>query len=271
MTHGQLRRRALCTLLACALMATAPLASAQSGDTPPEDSAQEFERYVEQARERYEADDLDGAIEAFELAYKADPSEANPLYNIGRMYEKKGEFETAITYYERFVNASDVDINARQDALARIKALREVLQLRKEKTEPVEPDKPAEPVKPVEPVVEPEPIAPAQPEPSRNLALPLTFISLGGTSLVAGGVFAYLTTVSAAEAEDAATVEALRAANQTGKQRAILADSLLVTGGALTTLGFIFLLTSRSEDSPRASVSPLLGPGSAGLGLSLDF
>ncbi|MEC9397547.1 MAG: tetratricopeptide repeat protein, partial [Myxococcota bacterium] len=121
------------TTVAVALLATPVTIQAQQpeagGDKPAagEDASQsDFDALVEIAAERYAEEDFEGAIAAFKKAHEAKPSESNILYNIGRLYEKTGNFESAIEYYEKFVNEPDIDIDARQDAVARIKTLREV-------------------------------------------------------------------------------------------------------------------------------------------------
>lgn len=268
------------TTLAVALLAMPVTTQAQQpeagGDKPAagEDSNQaEYDALIEIATERYAEKDYEGAIAAFKKAYETQPSEPNILYNIGRLYEKTGDFESAIDYYERFVNEPDIDIDARQDAVARIKTLREVLKMREEKEKPADKEKPEEKEK-LEETDKTVVVTPPQPEPTpeRKLGLPITFLALGGASLAAGGAFTYLTNQSSQAAEDATTLEDLRTANDQGTTRALLADSFFVAGGVLAAVGVVFLVRSGSSDSEgKAQLSPILDRNGAGMGLTVSF
>lgn len=85
-------------------------------------------KYAREAGKAYADGDYDTALEKFTAAYQQD---ANPaiLYNMGRVYENKAEFQEAIEQYKLFVTSPDVDQDARADALDRIKTLNEVLAL----------------------------------------------------------------------------------------------------------------------------------------------
>ena len=122
-----LRRSLVCSSVALALglapslpvlaATTSAIATAPDGD-PEELSAQ--------AVERFEAKDYDGAVELFEQAYAVDP-QPNYLFNIGRVYEEKGDLEKAVEFYQRFVGQSGVDLESRQAATERLKVLREAV------------------------------------------------------------------------------------------------------------------------------------------------
>ena len=73
----------------------------------------------------------------FEEAYAIDRV-PNYLFNIGRVYEEKGDIRSAVDYYQRFVKEPGVEIEARDLALQRLRVLKGVLQ----ETDPEAKDRP---------------------------------------------------------------------------------------------------------------------------------
>lgn len=226
-----------------------------------------YDSLINQGTELYGAGEYDAAAAAFEQAYDLRPT-PNLLYNIGRIYEKGGDFEEAVEYYDRFVNEPDIELAARQDALARLETLGKILERRRAKDQPDEPEEEPEPVEPVEP----QP-APVEPEPEVSYALPITFLVAGGASLIGGGTFALLANQAATQRESTTDYEEFQRLNNVGPTRAILADSLLVTGGVLTALGVVFLLTTGPDEgsSRRALIAPSVGPDRVGAGVTMSF
>ena len=225
--------------------------------------SQTYDDYVAAAAEKFERQDLMGAIEDFKKAYEL-RAEPNILYNIARLYEEAGKFEEAVAYYDQFVVLPGIDIESRQDALTRLKTLREILALRK-KDEPK-----ADP----EPGPKPGPEAKPKPEPDRTMAY--IFLGTGAGALVGSGVFALLTQSAHASFQSAPTLEERRSAASSGSTYGALSDGLLVGGVALATLGVIFWATASPEQapsspSPGARLAPVLGPDRVGLHYSLDF
>ncbi|MFY0531027.1 tetratricopeptide repeat protein [Nannocystis pusilla] len=100
-----------------------------------------------QAIERFNARDYDAAVRLFEEAYAIDKV-PNYLFNIGRVYEEKGDIRSAVDYYQRFVKEPGVEIEARDLALQRLRVLKGILQ----ETDPGE--KPAEAAPAPAPVAE---------------------------------------------------------------------------------------------------------------------
>lgn len=84
---------------------------------------------IKEAAAAYEKDDFDTALAKFNEAYDQDPSKSSILYNIGRVYESKADYNNAISYYKQFISAPGSDENARKDALNRIKNLTETLEI----------------------------------------------------------------------------------------------------------------------------------------------
>jgi tetratricopeptide (TPR) repeat protein len=282
-------------LILCAAVGWAP-ASAFAEDDPPADGADEpaaeapsFEELARQGSQAFADKDYAAAIEAFEAAYEV-RQVPNLLYNIARTYERKGDFDEAVTYYERFVNQPEVDLKARRDALERIKTLREVLALREEgeevdreevAREGSEPELAETPVDRADPEADPEPA----PEPARaappspSYALAYTFAGLGVASLGAGGVFGTLAAGSLSEADGAATLSERRRAIDSAHTQAAVADGLFVGGALLSAVGLYFAISppdaQASSDvrsaSTRPRLEPRVGPGGASMTFTLDF
>lgn len=276
MKAAQVSEKIIRFALLGALSLNAASAWAQgAGDDTTEEVSEEdaaFEEAISTANERYEEDDLDGAIESFEKAYSL-KNKSDILYNIGRLYEKKGDFKSAIAYYERYANEPDIEPEFRRDAIERRKGLREVLDMRKEETsredEPKE--EPKDETAPVE-VTSPGDDVTAQvvtEEPSR--ALPITFFALGGAALAGGATFGVLADGSYKEARGSTELEQVRAANARGRRQALTADALFVTGGVMAGLGLVFLLTSRAKTTDAAIITPVVSPEAAGVGMSWTF
>lgn len=79
---------------------------------------------VAQAVERFEAEDYEGAIEAFGRAYALEHQPMD-LYNIGRVYEEMGRPERARRYYERFLAQPELTAEERAEGEQRLAALPE--------------------------------------------------------------------------------------------------------------------------------------------------
>src|SRR5690606_1047944 len=124
-------------------LAVAPFSSALAFGAPPADAADPDDDGDEgddegeadpnspdglsaSAVEAFEAKDYDTAIELFEKAYDADPN-PNYLFNIGRVFEEKGDLQSAIDRYERFVKSPGVDLESRKFANERLRVLREIV------------------------------------------------------------------------------------------------------------------------------------------------
>lgn len=264
-------RRVISLVLLAALVAPPTLARAQ--DTSEEVSeTTEYKRLLADAQEKYAAEDFEGAAKAYEAAY-AIKQNPNLLYNVARIYEKMGEFETALGFYERFAKEPDIKLSARKDAIERLKALREVVALDKP---PVEPD-PKAPVDPTEPdpdkVVEVDP-EPEDPEPAGETNYVPAIITLGAGVLALGGgsALGVLTTNADADASAATSRQGFRDASQQADTFALAADGLFVLGGALTITGVILLLTASPEDAGgQALIAPVLGPDGVGVTTHLRF
>jgi len=251
--------RILWTCAALSLFVATPVMAQEDDDDAEDVSNSEFDALIARASERFEEEDFEGAIADFKSAYALNPS-SNILYNIGRIYEKTGKFEEAIEYYERFVNEPDIQIEARRDALERVKALREVLDLRNGPR-----DGKGDGNGDIE--------DPQKAERKRG-PLPALFLVAGGLSLAGSGATALLTRNTFAEFESAETLEERRSLGNRGGTLAITSDSLLVAGVVLTTVGVVLFATSGGEKEASASkvtIAPVVGRGRAGVGMHLRF
>ena len=84
----------------------------EAGEPPSEADA-----LSDEAVAAFKAKDYDTAIAKFQRAYEIDP-QPNYKFNIGRVYEEKGDLENAVKYYQEFVQSPGVDLEAREAATA---------------------------------------------------------------------------------------------------------------------------------------------------------
>lgn len=224
-----------------------------------------YTQLIKNAAVKYKAKDYRGAIDDFERAYSL-YSEPDVIYNIARVYEKMGNFKQAVRYYDQFVNLPDIELKARQDALARGKALREVLELREPKPDPT----PQPPVVELKPDPAPAPGPRAQPE-AISRAPELVLVGVGSGALVAGGVFAWLTGDTHERFERAVTLEQRRDASTLGRTYATVADVLWISGASLLVVGAITYVVRTEDDAPIAHVRPVLSPEHAGFDVHMRF
>lgn len=263
-------------------------AAAPEGDPTevPEDEEQtdkqKADALSDEAVAKFGAKDYDGAVALFEQAYELDP-QANYLFNIGRVYEEKGDLAGSVEYYERFVQAEGVDLESRQIATERLKVLRDALeQLEKDE----EPEPQPQPVAPTEPVAQPdEPIADDGPT-DRKKKLRIAGYSLmgvGGAALIVGGVFGGLAVGSTNDADSAEFVDDALRKRDDAKTQAAVADAMFITGGVLAATGLVLVLSTlggrkggdsarhRRRGERRTAWAPIAGRNGAGLSLSGRF
>src|SRR5690606_4705449 len=102
-SRPRIRRGAPAAAVALGLSLACPPALAAPLPPPPDPRAEEdVQPLLTRAIALFDDRQFDEAIPLFEEAYAIDP-EANYLFNIGRVYEEKGDLETALVYYTRFV------------------------------------------------------------------------------------------------------------------------------------------------------------------------
>lgn len=257
------RPLALTSLVATLALSSPTMVMAQ---TSKEIEAQ-YNELVASASGKYEAGDIDGAIEDFKKAY-ALRKEPNILYNIGRLYEEQGKFEEAKTQYEQFVGLPGIELESRKDALERIKTLREILEMRKKEEEEKRRKEEEERKKNEPPVV-------VKPKAEADYTMAYIFLGTGVGALAGAGVVGFLADGAHTDFEEATTLDDRRAAASSGKTLSGVADGLLIGGAVLTTLGVIFWATaSPQEEKPQtsgATLLPSIGPGGASVTYSVSF
>lgn len=259
---------------------------AEEPSVPPPETAPESESEALSAAavERFEAKDYDGAVELFEKAYATDPN-PNYLFNIGRVYEEKGDLEKSVEYYQRFVGQSGVDLESRQAATERLKVLREALAQMKG-DEPKDDPQPKEDPSGNEVTGKPgDQIGQSNDQgddpAKRKKTLRITGYSLmgvGAAGLIVGGVFGGLAQGSVKDADADPFVDRQEAFRERARTQARVADAMFITGGVLAAAGLVLVLTTLggkkakgSADVARSVWSPVVGPQHVGLGLSRRF
>lgn len=225
-----------------------------------------------QAIERFKARDYDAAARLFEQAYALDPN-PNYLFNVGRVYEEKGDIRSAADYYQRFVKEPGVEIESRELALQRLRVLRAILH----ETEP-QPGQPAGATPgPTADAGQPAPGTGAD-EPDRKKSMRLggyALLGVGGVSMVVGGIFGGLTLAKKKELNGADMVVERQSLAHQGKTFALVSDVTLFSGAALAVAGLVLVLVARkpraTASSPSSALTPTFGRGQAGLAWSLRF
>lgn len=295
-----LRRSLVCSSVALALglAPSAQVLAATASIAAPEDGAEgDPEALSAAAVERFEAKDYDGAVELFEQAYAVDP-QPNYLFNIGRVYEEKGDLEKAVEFYQRFVGQSGVDLESRQAATERLKVLREAVAQMKadekqanggdEGDETDEGDEGDEGDQAGDTVTDPPPddggedTGTDEDAGKRKKILRITGYSLmgvGGGALIVGAVFGGIASSTSNEAEDDPFVDRTLALRDRAQRQARVADAMFITGGILAAGGLALVLATLGKKKAstggdvarRTQWMPVAGPGRVGLGVTHRF
>ncbi|MDC0719844.1 tetratricopeptide repeat protein [Nannocystis bainbridge] len=218
-----------------------------------------------QAIERFQARDYDAAVRLFEEAYAIDRV-PNYLFNIGRVYEEKGDIRSAVDYYQRFVKEPGVEIEARDLALQRLRVLKGILQ----ETDPAA--KPAPVAATPEPVVEgpkpaPEPPRPAPPDPKwRTMKLTgAGLLGAGGGALIVGAVLGGLTLSKQNQLDTTHDWAARQDLVQGGQRLAVATDVLLIGGAVVALTGAILLGVGVSKGKSKNVAERRVLPTGTGL------
>lgn len=230
---------------------------------------------------KFEAKAYDEAVDLFEQAHAIDP-QPNYLFNIGRVYEEKGDLENAIVFYQRFVGESGVDLESRQVATERLKVLREaVKQLH---------DEPAGGTTEPGPATDPQPERdtevdrPQDTERTRKLRIAgYSLMGVGGAALIAGGAVGGVALGTTRDADDAMFVDDQESLRRKARTQAGAADGLFIAGGVLAVVGLVLVLStlragqggrakaSRATAERRTSFAPAFGRTGVGFGLQHRF
>lgn len=268
-------RKGFFVMVLAALVALAPLTAwAQpeggGGEEPVDDVQEAFEALTAEAADLFKAKKYKESADKFIEAYEMKPA-PNLLYNIGVVLEKAGEFELAADYYQKFVVAPDIDSNARQDAMRRLKVLQEIISMQKG---PEEPKEVKEEKKEPEVVVKEEKKPEVVPPPEPDYTVAYIFLGTGLAALIGGGAMALLASSAHDDFESAATLEDRRSAVDLGETYALTADILFGVGGALALTSIVLFIveSSTGESDPEAmSLSPVFSPEGGGVQLTVPF
>ncbi|MCH9688941.1 MAG: tetratricopeptide repeat protein [Deltaproteobacteria bacterium] len=241
-----------------------------------------------QAVDKFKNKEYDEAVALFERAYELSP-EPNYLFNIGRIYEEKGDLENSVKFYERFVKEPAVPLEARERGLERLRVLRAIIEETKpEQPPPVEPPPPEddpEPEETSEPQTEtePDPVPPVvEEEPKRKTPglriAGYVVLGVGGAALATGGAMAGLAFQRSNLLEEQHTFEQRDATATQGRAMALSADILFAAGGALATAGLVMVIVSLKRGSKasdttasRARVSPWASRRGGGMAATVRF
>jgi len=209
--------------------------SGESGDRDPN----------EVARDAFAAGEYDVAAEAFEQAFDAtgDPSY---LFNIGRVYEEKGDLDRAVEYYELFLDQGGVTIEARKAAIDRVDVLERILDRRAKPEDEATPLPPPMPPQQPDPVVEMTPVRqpdPAKLERARRLRIAgIVVAATGGAALVGGATLGGLALRQDALLDDEEiALEDRRRRVDAVETYALTTDILLASGAAVSITGIALL------------------------------
>lgn len=279
-----LRRRALSFVCSAALASTSFASVTLAGATATAAtvaqepaSSPEADKLSNEAVEAFGDKRYDEAIDLFNKAYEID-SNPNYLFNIGRVYEEKGDLKKAVEFYQRFVSQAAVDLEAREAATARLKVLREALgQLEEE-------EKKTDETTTTQPPTQPDP---NEDKPNRIRTQRIagySLIGVGAAALIVGGVLGGLASADADSAENAEFVDDKLRLRDDARGKAQGADALFITGGVLAAVGVVLVVTTlgkgknkgkaaASHRSRRRAVafSPSASPRAVGATLSGRF
>lgn len=233
------------TASAAALDKAAALAEAAA----PDEAVAAADELSNEAVEAFGAKRYDEAIDLFNKAYEIDPN-PNYLFNIGRVYEEKGDLKKAVEFYQRFVSQAAVDLEAREAATARLKVLREALKQLEEEKNKNEGETTEPPV-----VADPEEDKPDRVRVQRIAGYSL--IGVGGAALIVGGVLGGLASADADSADSAEFVDDRLRLREDARGKAQGADALFITGGVLAAVGVVLVLTTlgKNKDKKQANTS----------------
>jgi tetratricopeptide (TPR) repeat protein len=239
---------------------------AEGTETP----AAQVERLAREATAAYKAADYPKAIALLERACQIQKV-ANLLYNLARSYEKAGEGDKAIDYYQRYLDAPDAEPKLKTKAEARIIVLREAAEASRPR--PVEPPPVIEPPpgvveRPPPPPIERPTIPPPPPPPAhpalvdhgaqrhaqvrrRDRTLGLT---MGAIGLVMAGAATGLAVNALLLHDQFLSLDAendKRATRDAAQANALAADLLFAGAVASVAVGIVFLYRGFRHERPH--------------------
>jgi tetratricopeptide (TPR) repeat protein len=272
-------RFSLASVVCVALSTSLAIAPCVRAAGPGADEATEDpDELSSQAVERFNAKDYDGAVALFERAHAIDP-QPNYLFNIGRVYEEKGDLEKAVEYYQRFLGQSGVDLESRQSATERLRILREALRQMRADEEGASPaPTPTDDGRgdPATETTTPTDTDPSDDGRKRKLRIAgYSLLGVGGVALIVGGVVGGIALGTSNDADDAEFVDDKLDARSRAKTQANVADGLFISGGVIAAVGLVLVLSTlgkrKGAATARTQWTPQIGPRHVGLGLTHRF
>jgi tetratricopeptide (TPR) repeat protein len=255
----------------------------EAAPTPTGDAAPTQEpSTTDKAVAAFESGDFDNAITLFEQAY-AEDEDPNYLFNIGRVFEEKGDLRSAIDRYEKFVNSAGVDLDSRQFANERLKVLRDIVAAEdaaKAKEEQRLADAEAAKQAEAEAAANPQPEGPSQADiaSKRTRTIGFVLLGVGAAAAAGGGAAGGLALGKHKDFESETDPAAAATLKQDGQTLSSAADGLFIAGGVVAVAGLVMVLTTLDKNkgkadkkSARTNLQPHFGRTGAGLSLSHRF
>lgn len=242
---------------------------------------EEVDAIIAEAVQKFQNKEYEEAAVLFEQAYDLSP-EPNYLFNIGRVYEEKGDLEKAVEYYGRFVREGEVELGAREVALERLQVLRAVLEetgVEVDDGEDGGDDGTEDDPEVVDDPTQPPDDGPADtgPEEKKPNALRISgavLIGVGAAVLGTGGAFAGLALRDSRDLDDLDMLEPRDEKVDDGKRNALVADIMFGVGAAVAVTGVVLLAISfkkKPSATARTRVSPMLGRHGGGIAAEVRF
>ncbi len=261
-------RRLLSVLICAVTLALGGPLAAQEEDP----DVARVEALSQEGAEAFQAGRYRDAIVRFKEAYALVPV-ANLLYNIALSYERIGDGDAAITYYEKFIVADDADPEVRGVALGRLKDLGRAR--RAEVVEPIGPDKPVEPTGPNNGGAETGG-GNGQNSDSSGTWTTVGIITAGvGVALVGTGVVFGQVSSSEQDNFDGSLDANEKALSRSAAEKNALTADILFGAGGLAIVGGITMIildaTSGGGDDSGARFTPHVGEDNIGATMTLNF
>jgi hypothetical protein len=285
-SNSRLLVRAMGLLVLTPALQGGQVAVALADEQPPGASANAAEQLGELAFRQHAAGQFAEAIATYLKAYEISRAPA-VLYNIATIYDRKlHERELAAEYLRRYLAAPDADPDLTQKAAARLTALKKEIaddeQARANARLAVLPVAPAAaPSTPPPEGLPPPALATVAPKDEHRAASPVrtTGIVVGsagiaaiGTSLVLGAVAQHENSNANAVCNGAVCTKqsGVDAASEAGTL-ATAATATFIGGVVLAALGVTLYVVSPKKTTPALTIAPMMGAGTAGLGLGGAF
>lgn len=242
----------------------------QAGETPVEsEQAEQADQLSQEAIIKFQAKDYQGAVDLFNQAYSTDPN-PNYLFNIGRVYEESGDIENAAEYYQQFVQAPGVELEARAFAVKRLEVLQQILKTKNQKTGSV--DSPSGLAGESSSSVDQ---AKKSKSPAQKLRIAgYSLLGIGAGALIAGGTFAALSQNKEREltSTDTNTSEKRDSIINQGKTYTTVANGMFIGGGIVAAVGLSVIFASLAKKTKTKNVAwhPYWG-GRNNVGVHVQF